>query len=77
MKQALITGGGSKFGQKITHELINAGYFVHLVTSNGESWANTPQVQIIPVDWKTLALSNIKSIVKNLPNLDLIFFNHS
>lgn len=77
MKQALITGGGSKFGQNITQELINAGYFVHLVTSNGAAWVNSPSVKVISVDWKTLGISDIKLIMTDLPKLDLIFFNHN
>jgi NAD(P)-dependent dehydrogenase (short-subunit alcohol dehydrogenase family) len=77
MKQALITGGGSKFGQKITQELVNAGYCVHLVTSNGARWADNPQVKVIPVNWQTLSISDIKFIIANLPKLDLLFFNHN
>lgn len=77
MKQALITGGGSKFGQKITQELVNAGYFVHLVTGNGVKWVDNPCVRVIPVNWQTLGISDVKSIIANLPDLDLIFFNHN
>lgn len=77
MKQCLITGGGSKFGKKLTEELINAGYFVHLVTSNQQDWQNNTSVRVIPVDWKTLEITNLKQIISNLPKLDLIFFNHN
>ena len=77
MKQCLITGGGSKFGKKITEELIRAGYFVHLVTSNQQACTNNPHVNVIPVNWKTLGLADLKSIISNLPKLDLIFFNHN
>jgi hypothetical protein len=77
MKQCLITGGGSKFGKKITEELIKADYFVNLVTSNEKAWSDNLDVNVIPVDWKTLGLADLKIIISNLPNLDLIFFNHN
>ncbi len=77
MKQCLITGGGSKFGAKITHQLLEQNYHVHLVTSNPEPWRNNSQVTVIPVDWDTLQLTNIKNCIPATNHLDLIFFNHN
>ena len=77
MKQCLITGGGSKFGQKITDQLIEAGYHVYLITGNAQNYVNNPNVTVLSVDWKKLNLLDIRILIKNLPDLNLIFFNHN
>jgi len=77
MKQCLLTGGGSKFGATITTELIAQGYHVHLVTSNPTPWMSVDHVTVIPVDWKTLQLNNIRTCVPAVDQIDLIFFNHN
>jgi hypothetical protein len=77
MKQCLITGGGSKFGQKITEQLIHAGYHVHLVTSNPQYWQNYKEVTPIVVNWLTMGISDLKNFIPQTPHLDLIFFNHN
>lgn len=76
MKQALVFGGGSKFGATLTLTLIRRGYHVHLVTSNPQAWS-WDNVTTIPVDWHTVNLGELKNIIKDLPELDLIFFNHN
>jgi hypothetical protein len=76
MKTCLITGGGSKFGSKLTDQLLAVGYKVYLITGS-QTYLNNPMVTTILVDWKTLGLSDLKKIVLGLPNLDLIFFNHN
>lgn len=76
MKQCLITGGGSKFGQHLTHQLLAAGYHVHLITSNINCEAQD-NLTILPVDWKSLSMQNLRSLVPNANSLDLIFFNHN
>jgi len=75
MKNCLITGGGSKFGKKITEQLIQAGYHVYLIT--GSQQVIDPNITVISVDWHELKLQDLRSIISNLPNLDLIFFNHN
>jgi len=75
MKNCLITGGGSKFGSKITEQLVQAGYHVYLLT--GSQQATDPNITVISVDWYKLNLEDLRRIILNLPNLDLIFFNHN
>jgi hypothetical protein len=75
MKNCLITGGGSKFGSKITEQLVQAGYHVYLLT--GSQQVTDPNITVISVDWYKLNLEDIRRIISNLPNLDLIFFNHN
>jgi hypothetical protein len=77
MKNCLITGGGSKFGTKLTDALIFAGYHVYLITGTPDTYLNNSNVTVIPVNWKTLSLTDLRSLTINLPNLDLIFFNHN
>ena len=75
MKNCLITGGGSKFGSKITEQLVQAGYHVYLIT--GTQQITDPNITVISVNWHELKLQDIRHIISNLPNLDLIFFNHN
>lgn len=75
MKNCLITGGGSRFGSKITEQLVQAGYHVYLITGTQQS--TSPNITVISVDWHELKLQDIRGIISNLPNLDLIFFNHN
>ena len=75
MKNCLITGGGSKFGRKITEQLVQAEYHVYLIT--GSQQVTDPNITVISVDWHELKLQDIRGIISNLPNLDLIFFNHN
>ena len=76
MKYCLITGGGSKFGQQLTENLIQLGYHVYLVTGSPQHWINNLQVTTIPVDWKTIGVKDIKRLLPKKP-VDLIFFNHN
>jgi len=73
----VITGGGSKFGATLTQQLLNAGYFVHLVTSNPDAWANTNNLKTIPVNWHELNLYSIKQCIPSVDQIDLVFFNHN
>jgi hypothetical protein len=76
MKNCLITGGGSKFGSNITDQLLASGYQVYLITGS-QTYLDNPNVVTIQVNWKTLSLANLRSIILKLPELDLIFFNHN
>jgi hypothetical protein len=73
----VITGGGSKFGATLTQQLLNAGYFVHLVTSNPTTWRNTKNLEAIPVNWHELNLHSIKQCIPSVDQIDLVFFNHN
>ena len=75
MKNCFITGGGSKFGRKITEQLVQVGYHVYLLT--GSQQVADPNITVIYVDWHELKLQDLRRIISNLPNLDLIFFNHN
>jgi hypothetical protein len=75
MKNCLITGGGSKFGSKITEQLVQFGYHVYLIT--GSQQVTNPNITVISVNWHELKLQDLSRIISNLPNLDLIFFNHN
>lgn len=77
MKQCLITGGGSKFGAKITEELLLQGYHVHLITSNPSPWQDRSNISVIDVNWKTLQLNDVRKCIPKTQHLDLIFFNHN
>lgn len=77
MKKCLILGGGSKFGSYITKEFIKSGYHVILVTSNPDSWMDVENITTIPVNWNQMSVTNIKEIIRNIPNLDVIFFNQN
>jgi len=77
MKQCIITGGGSKFGVYLTNALLNQNYYVHLITSNGQLWRNTSNVNVIDIDWKTLDITDIKNLIPDTHHIDMIFFNHN
>lgn len=76
MKHCVITGGGSKFGRNITQKFIDLGYFVHLITGTQIDWADASQVNVVLVDWKTIAVKDIRKLIPPDP-IDVIFFNHN
>ena len=77
MKQCLITGAGTRFGREMTLRLLDAGYHVHLMTSAGKDWNSMKNVSVIDVDWHKIEIKNLKSLLPNTDQLDLIFFNHN
>lgn len=76
MKQALILGGGSKWGAHLTNRLVKNGYKIDLITSTGLEKKNVTNHKI---DWWASNERTIDSIVSNLnsDHYDLIFFNHN
>jgi NAD(P)-dependent dehydrogenase (short-subunit alcohol dehydrogenase family) len=76
-KQCLILGGGSKFGRNLTENFVACDYQVRLVTGTPGPWHDSSSVQTVAVDWKTLAISDIRRIVKDLSAVDVIFFNQN
>lgn len=77
MKQCLILGGGSKLGSHLTKKFIETGYHVRLVTSNPAPWTDVKNVTTIPINWQQMSVTNIKEIIRNSPDLDVIFFNQN
>jgi hypothetical protein len=77
MKSCLITGGGSKFGAKLTQQFVAQGYHVYVITSTPNSWTNNPSVTSIPVEWKTLQLKDVRKCIPQVDKLDVVFFNHN
>lgn len=77
MKQCLITGAGTRFGRDLTLKLLDAGYYVHLITSAGKDWTAIQNVTVIDVDWHKIDIKNLKSLFPDTDRLDLIFFNHN
>ena len=77
MKQCLITGAGTRFGRELTLKLLDAGYYVHLVTSAGKDWNSVENLSVIDVDWHNIDIKQLKSLLPKTDHLDLIFFNHN
>jgi hypothetical protein len=76
MKQALILGGGSKWGSVFTKNLADNGYTVDLITSSTFTHDN---VHTHSVDWISSNENTIRYITDQLKNktYDLIFFNQN
>lgn len=74
--RVLLVGGGSKWGRLFTGYLSDQGCSIDLITSTG---VNSNNVINHKVDWNTLSLSDLDTIVANLSNdtYDLIFFNQN
>lgn len=77
MKQCIITGGGSKFGARLTENFLATGYHVHLITSNGQNWKHRENVSVIDVDWHNLDISSLKHLIPTVDHVDVMFFNHN
>jgi len=74
MKNALIIGGGSKWGLEFTKELVNQGYDIDLITGSD---VNLPNVNCVKINWFNVDKNLIKSLINTDKNYDLIFFNHN
>lgn len=76
MKNALILGGGSKWGSTFTKTLVNSNYNVDLITSTG---IDHPQITNFKIDWNTIDQREIDVITEQLSKkqFDLIFFNQN
>jgi hypothetical protein len=77
MKQCLITGAGTRFGRELTFKLLDAGYYVHLVTSAGKDWRLIENLSVIDVDWHSIDIKDLKLLLPQTDHLDLMFFNHN
>lgn len=74
-KQALIVGGGSKFGLQFLNSLLDKDWHVNLIS--GSSIVEHPKCNQIQVDWKNLKITDIEKFLNNLPVQSLIFFNQN
>lgn len=77
MKQALILGGGSKLGKDFTQLLVKRGYHVHVITGSSEQWGQQDQVTVMPVNWHTVSMSDIRTLLPKVEMLDLVLFNQN
>jgi len=76
-KQCVILGGGSKLGADLTREFLDQGYRVRLITSNPSQWQKTDLLDVVPVDWKTMNITDIGKIMSDLEPIDVLFFNQN
>ena len=77
MKQCVLTGGGSKFGEHLTNSFLEQNYHVHLITSNGNKWRDRENVTVIDVDWKNLDINGVRHLIPAADHIDVILFNHN
>lgn len=76
MKNALIIGGGSKWGASFTKNLAQNNYHVDVITGSGFSCNN---VTTHKIDWWGSNLENLKVLLDPLrtKKYDMIFFNQN
>jgi len=73
-KNCLLIGCGSKFGLEILEYLLEIGYTVNSISGSNLKHNNVNHLQI---NWKNLNVAQIEKFLKDLPNLDLVFFNQN
>lgn len=73
-KNCLLIGCGSKFGLRVLEHLLEMGYNINSISGSQLNYSNVNHLQ---VDWKTLNVTQIEKFLKELPELDLIFFNQN
>lgn len=73
-KNCLLIGCGSKFGLELLEYLSSIGYSVNSISG---SKLEHPDVNHLQIDWKTLDVTQIEKFLKNLPEIDLLFFNQN
>jgi len=76
MKNALLFGGGSKWGASLTKTLINNNYHIDLISSSNFEHSN---VDVYSIDWNDCSEQKLNDIINNLKTekYDLIFFNQN
>jgi hypothetical protein len=75
IKQALIVGGGSKFGLDLSTSLLSTGWQVNIITgSTVEAHKNLNQLF---VNWEALNVADMQKYLQMLPTQDFIFFNQN
>lgn len=76
-KHCVLVGCGSKFGAYMTKCFIDQGYQITLVTSHAQLWKNIKDVNVISVDWKTLAISDLKRLLPASDHVHAVIFNQN
>lgn len=75
IKQALVIGGGSKFGLQFVNSLLAKNWMVNVISSSCiKQHSNCHQLTI---DWKSLKITDIEKFLIELPTQSLIFFNQN
>lgn len=73
-KEALIIGGGSKFGLQFVNNLLDKEWNVNVISGSSIKHANCNQLL---VDWKNLKITDTEKFLTKLPTQSLIFFNQN
>lgn len=73
-KNCLLIGCGSKFGLELLDYLLEQGYNVNSISGSELKQSNVNHLQI---NWNTLNVTQIEKFLKQLPDLDLVFFNQN
>lgn len=73
-KNCLLIGCGSKFGLELLEYLLGNGYNIHSISGSKLEYTNVNHLQI---DWKTLNIAQLEKFLKELPEMDLVFFNQN
>ncbi len=76
-KTCLILGGGSKFGRHLTENFLDQGYKIRLVTATPDPWTSHAGVEVVAVDWKTIAIQDLGKITAGITAPAVIFFNQN
>lgn len=74
IKNCLLVGCGSKFGLELLEYLLESGYNINSISG---SKLGHPRVNHLQIDWKTLNVAQLEKFLRQLPNLDLVFFNQN
>lgn len=74
-KQALIIGGGSKFGLSLTNKLLTQDWIVN--TISGSKIADHENLNQLTVNWKNVDVTVLQKYLQRLSNQNLIFFNQN
>lgn len=74
-KEALIIGGGSKFGLQLVQEFLSQNWKVNVISGTKiEDHFNLKQLN---VDWKKISVADVRDFLKTLSCQNFIFFNQN
>lgn len=73
-KNCLLIGCGSKFGLDVLNHLAEIDYSINSIS--GSSLEDS-RINHLQVNWKNLNVAQIEKFLRDLPDLDLIFFNQN
>ncbi len=72
MKNALVVGGGSKFGLELVNQFSSCSINTYAITSKPAVNDTT-----LTVDWNTCNIANFEKFLKKLPTIDFVIFNQN